>query len=82
MAAYRVGGRYSSRRDGQDFGPWLGGETVELTEADAEWVNRDCEGLLTEVVDEPAPAAAEPDTPKPKKATKANRQHTESQRRW
>lgn len=49
MAEYKVNHRYRSRRDGQDFGPYEPDTTVELDEADAEWVNRDSPGCLTPV---------------------------------
>lgn len=49
MPKYTVNHRYTARRDGITFGPWTAGDTVELTEPDAEWVSRDSEGCLTEV---------------------------------
>lgn len=71
MPAYLVQHRYSSFRDGQRFGPWEGGETVELEEADADWVNRDSAGCLEaakpKAKAEPAPARQQPKT--------ADRQH-------
>lgn len=81
MPTYRVNHRYSARRDGQDFGPYIEGSTVELTEDDAAWVNRDSEGVLSPLVEEaPAPAEVEK-APEPPKATKADRQHRGGQRR-
>ena len=60
MAEYIVGHRYESFRDGQRFGPYLPGDTVDLTEVDAEWVNRDSPGTLTPVADaEPEPTRSE-----------------------
>lgn len=47
MGTYRVTRRYTSRRDGQTFGPWEAGTTIELSDADAEWLERDSPGLLT-----------------------------------
>lgn len=47
MARYTVARRYSSYRDGRQFGPWVGGEVVELDDADAQWLDRDSPGLLT-----------------------------------
>lgn len=49
MAEYKVNHHYRSRRDGRDFGPYLPDTTVELEEADADWVNRDSPGCLTAV---------------------------------
>lgn len=69
MPAYEVKHGYRSRRDGQDYGPWEAGQTVELTEADAEWVNRDSPGCLAEA--EPAKA----DKPERAKQPAADRQH-------
>lgn len=43
---YEVQHAYRSFRDGVQFGPWQSGETVELSEADAEWVCRDSPGCL------------------------------------
>jgi len=45
---YTINHAYSSRRDGQQFGPWQAGDVVELEPADAEWVNRDSPGCLAE----------------------------------
>lgn len=71
MASYAVNHSYTSRRDGQKFGPWSMGELVDLADADAEWVNRDSPGCLTEVgstiVAERGPERQAPATP--------NRQH-------
>ena len=49
MGAYAVNHRYTSYRDGKLFGPFEPGTTVELEEADAEWVNRDSPGCLTDI---------------------------------
>lgn len=46
MARYEVVHAYRSSRDGQQYGPWQPGEFVELSVADAEWVNRDSPGCL------------------------------------
>ncbi len=43
---YEVQHSYQSFRDGQQYGPWQAGETVELSETDAEWVCRDSPGCL------------------------------------
>lgn len=47
MADYTVNHRYTSRRDGVQFGPYEPGTVVQLDESDAEWVNRDSPGCLT-----------------------------------
>ncbi len=72
MPFYEVKHRYGSFRDGQRFGPWEGGETVDLEEADAEWVNRDSEGCLelAKPKAKPEPKPAERQQPKT-----ADRQH-------
>ena len=70
MPAYLVKHRYSSYRDGQQFGPWAGGETVDLEEADADWVNRDSAGCLELAKPKPEPKPAERQQPKT-----ADRQH-------
>lgn len=59
MARYVVQGRYGSKRDGVQYGPWTKGTEVDLSEADAGWVDRDCPGILLAVVEEP-PAVVEP----------------------
>lgn len=59
MARYIVQARYGSRRDGQQYGPWAKGTEVDLSEADAAWVNRDCPGVLVAVVEK------EPEAPTP-----------------
>lgn len=76
---YTIAHRYSSFRDGRRFGPWEGGEQVELDDVDAEWLVRDSPGLLQ--TEEPAPAdddagddAGAADKPKRQARTPANRQ--------
>ena len=69
MAAYKVQRRYSSRRDELVFGPWEEGQTVDLAEADADWVNRDSAGCL-EALTPDEPKKAERQQPKT-----ADRQH-------
>lgn len=59
MPTYAVNHRYSARRDGQTFGPYEPDTTVELDEADAEWINRDSPGCLT-AADAPVDGEAEP----------------------
>jgi hypothetical protein len=69
MPFYTVQHRYSARNGEQTFGPWEGGETVDLTEDEADWVNRDSAGCLE---------AATPDTPKKPERQQpktADRQH-------
>jgi hypothetical protein len=46
MAEYKVQHAYSAWRDGHRVGPWAGGESVDLDEDVAEWVNRDSPGTL------------------------------------
>lgn len=68
MPGYQVIHAYRATRDGQQFGPWKKGEVVELTEHDADWVNRDSPGCLTA-------AAAEGEAPARQKQAGADRQH-------
>lgn len=49
MPRYVAQHRYGAKRDGQQFGPWVAGTEVDLSERDAEWVNRDSPGCLAEV---------------------------------
>lgn len=51
MNRYTVNHSYRSRRDGQDFGPWSKGDEVELSDGDAEWVERDSPGTLARQAD-------------------------------
>lgn len=53
MPAYTVNHGYRSYRDGIQYGPYEAGTVIELTEADAEWLNRDSPGALTPVTAEP-----------------------------
>ena len=46
MPRYKVNQNYRSRRDGVDYGPWEAGGVIDLSEADADWVNRDSPGTL------------------------------------
>lgn len=47
---YRLNHDYAASRDGRTFGPWAKGDEIELDDpADAEWVERDSPGALTEV---------------------------------
>lgn len=67
MPKYLVNHSYTSRGDGVQYGPWSPGDSVELLEAVAEWVNRDSPGTLSalpESTSEPAPLAREA-APKP-----------------
>lgn len=59
MASYRVNHRYGARKDGVQYGPWQPGATVDLTEAEAAWFNRDSAGVLSPVeeAEKPPPAA-------------------------
>ncbi len=54
MPRYLVNHAYRSFSDGRQFGPFTAGETVELGEAEAEWVNRDSPGCLSPEADEDA----------------------------
>lgn len=69
MGDYTVQHSYRSTRDGQEFGPWVAGDVVQLGRADAEWVNRDSPGCLATVVE------AEPAPTKRQAPPAANRQH-------
>lgn len=61
MAKYRVTYHYSTRGpDGQVLG-WTKGTVVDIDDATAEWVERDCAGLLAPIVE--VPEAVEPETP-------------------
>jgi hypothetical protein len=67
MPNFTVRHNYRSFRDGQQFGPWVEGDQVQLTEADAEWLERDSPGLLVaaakpkaEPEPAPKPAGAKP----------------------
>lgn len=74
---YEVRHAYRSTRDGQQFGPWHAGDAVELSEADADWVNRDSPGCLLAaggVVEGAAPSSGEGD-PERQKPAGRNRQH-------
>lgn len=75
MPRYQVAHAYSSTRDGQRFGPWVPGDTVELGEEDAAWLNRDSPGCLlsTGVVEADVDQAAEGEARE--KPAGANRQH-------
>jgi hypothetical protein len=80
MPTYRTNHRYRSGT----FPGWDAGVTVDLTDAEAEWVNHDSPGALTLVEPEPEPEPVAPPTApeppptveppapvKPAKATKA-----------
>ena len=59
MPQYVIGHAYKAMRDGQALGPWRSGECVELSEADAAWLNIDSPGVVVAVVVEIAPPAVE-----------------------
>lgn len=68
MSTYKLNHGYSAARDGQRFGPWQAGEQVDLDPADAEWIERDSPGAITEVkASKPADQRQKPPT--------ADRQH-------
>ncbi|NMO52023.1 hypothetical protein HH310_12550 [Actinoplanes sp. TBRC 11911] len=68
MARYQVAHKYRSTRDGQQFGPYLVGDVVELSDEDAAWVNRDSPGCLE--AEKPAKPEPDPD-PEPDPADDA-----------
>lgn len=76
MTAFEVQHAYTARRDGQQFGPWVEGDHVELEPADAEWVERDSPGCLHSAGGkvESAPAVGE-DGPERQKPAGRDRQH-------
>lgn len=49
MPRYTVAHAYTAVRDGQRLGPWQPGDQVELSDHDAQWVNRDSPGALAEL---------------------------------
>lgn len=57
MARYRVTRRYSSA----GYGPWQAGAEMDLSDAEARWLNSDSAGLLVPVVDAEPEPVAEPD---------------------
>lgn len=57
MPDYTVNHAYRSFSDGVQHGPYEQGTVVQLAQADAEWVNRDSPGCLTEVGAMPAKPA-------------------------
>lgn len=76
MPRYQLAHGYSAYRDGQQFGPWAKGDEVELDQVDADWVNRDSPGALSEA--KPKPAAkktSEDDSPARQAKPAADRQH-------
>lgn len=75
MPGFEVRHAYRSSRDGQQFGPWLPGDVVELTESDAEWVCRDSPGALLPAgaVIEDGEPDAEPARAKPPAANRQAR---------
>jgi hypothetical protein len=75
---YEVQHRYGSTRDGQQYGPWQAGETVELSDQDAAWVNRDSPGCLLAaggIVEPGEELAVGEDGPERQKPAGRNRQH-------
>lgn len=58
MPRYVVNHRYQSRSDGRQWGPWVAGTLIDLSPADAAWLNLDSPGVVTlEPEPEPAPPA-------------------------
>lgn len=73
MARYKLNHSYRSFRDGVQYGPWTAGDEVELTDADAEWLERDSPGVLVKPEPEPDP---EPEkSAERQKPPAADRQH-------
>lgn len=65
MPRYTVNHRYESRRDGRQWGPWVAGTVVDLSPADAAWLNADSPGVVVlEVEPEPTPVPPVPEPPK------------------
>lgn len=79
MAVFEVRHRYRSVRDGRQFGPWQAGDSIELAEADAHWVNRDSPGCLLAasgtVKPADAPVGVGEDAPERQNPAGPNRQH-------
>lgn len=79
MPRYIVQHRYASMRDGDRWGPWDAGQPIDLSEADAAWVNTDSPGCLAlpEPEPEPEPPTDEDPEPQPERqqTTTVNRQH-------
>ena len=82
MPRYMITQSYASFRDGQRYGPWEAGGEIDLSEADAEWVNRDAPGTLEPPKGETEESAlpgdeASPDDAEPRRQQKParNRQH-------
>lgn len=76
MPKYLVNHAYASRSDGVQYGPWSPGDSVELLEAVAEWVNRDSPGTLSAL-----PVATSEPAPVREAAPKPNRQARVSKNR-
>lgn len=71
MAKYKVQYHYNTRGpDGTVLG-WTKGTVVELDDAIAEWVERDCTGLLVPVVEVPEDAEPDGDAPPPAEPVEA-----------
>lgn len=65
MPTYRLTiSRYESVKDAVRLGPWQRGHEVDLSEADAAWVNADSSGAL-ELVLPPEPEPAQELAPEP-----------------
>ncbi len=50
MAVHVISRAYRSARDGRVYGPWSAGDKVDLTQAEAEWLERDSPGVLEPLV--------------------------------
>ena len=71
MPRYLVNHNYRAFSDGKTYGPLEAGQTVELVEDDAEWVNRDSPGCLS-------PEAESADEEQPNRQHKPARKRTAS----
>lgn len=49
MPEFTVRHAYASNHNGRRFGPWAEGDVIDLDAVDAEWLNRDSEGVLCPV---------------------------------
>lgn len=55
MAQYKVLQRYAASSDGKRYGPWVEGDTIDLDDDEAAWVNRDAPNTLAKPAAKKAP---------------------------
>lgn len=67
---YTINHSYRSTRDGQTYGPWVAGDKVELSDADAEWLERDSPGVIATPEPEPAERQAKSAPNRQQRATR------------